>query len=317
MNRLVILNANNQSMEVSVVRYFGDGSNNYFIFSLNEIDIQGRMNIYVTKVINQGGTIVGTNIIDDVEWSNVKLTLQKIIKENKTTGSAAVPDLSIDGLNNIKVLDRRALKLLANSVDMLNKGYKFNVTSTSESSNDPVQLNPIINDQPVKYEQPVQVTPSQYEQPAQVAPAQYEQPVPVVPVQYEQPVQVEPAQYEQPVPVAPVQYEQPVQVEPAQYEQPVPVAPVQYDQPVQVEPVQYEQPVSEEMVQYEQPVQVESVYDQPAQVNQVQYENDDFEQLYLAEREKNSKLIEENNLLLEELNNYKLMVSDIKDILSR
>ena len=295
MNRLVILNANNQSMEVSVVRYFGDGSNNYFIFSLNEIDIQGRMNIYVTKVINQGGTIVGTNIIDDVEWSNVKLTLQKIIKENKTTGSAAVPDLSIDGLNNIKVLDRRALKLLANSVDMLNKGYKFNVTSTSESSNDPVQLNPIINDQPVKYEQPVQVTPSQYEQPAQVAPAQYEQPVPVVPVQYEQPVQVEPAQYEQPVPVAPVQY----------------------DQPVQVEPVQYEQPVSEEMVQYEQPVQVESVYDQPAQVNQVQYENDDFEQLYLAEREKNSKLIEENNLLLEELNNYKLMVSDIKDILSR
>ena len=63
MNRLVILNANNQSMEVSVVRYFGDGSNNYFIFSLNEIDIQGRMNIYVTKVINQGGTIVGTNII--------------------------------------------------------------------------------------------------------------------------------------------------------------------------------------------------------------------------------------------------------------
>ena len=66
-------------MEVDVVRYFSDGGNNYFVFSLNELDSQGHMNIYVTKVINQNGSNVGTNIVDDVEWSNLKSNLQRML----------------------------------------------------------------------------------------------------------------------------------------------------------------------------------------------------------------------------------------------
>lgn len=131
MEKIVIFNANNESMEVDVVRYFSEGENKYFIFSLHELDAQGHMNIYVTKIINQNGVLVGTNIIDDVEWSNLKTNLQRIIKENRANGNAIVNDLPYNNLKNIKVADRRALKLLAASVDMLNFGY--NPQSNEES----------------------------------------------------------------------------------------------------------------------------------------------------------------------------------------
>lgn len=123
MEKIVIFNANNESMQVDVVRYFSEINNKYFIFSLHEIDAQGHMNIYVTKIVDQNGALVGTNIIDDVEWTNLKTNLQRIIKENRANGNAVVNDLPYKELENIKVADRRALKLLAASVDMLNLGY--------------------------------------------------------------------------------------------------------------------------------------------------------------------------------------------------
>ena len=123
MEKIVISNANNESMQVDVVRYFSETNNKYFVFSLHEIDDQGHMNIYVTKIVDQNGVLIGTNIIDDVEWTNLKTNLQRIIKENRTNGNAIVNDLSYKDLEGIKVADRRALKLLATSVDMLNLGY--------------------------------------------------------------------------------------------------------------------------------------------------------------------------------------------------
>ena len=132
MKKITIFNANNENMQVDVVRYFHEGDNKYFIFSLHEIDAQGHMNIYVTKIVSQNGNIIGTNIIDDVEWTNLKTNLQRIIKENRSNGNAIVNDLSINELKNVKVLDRRALKLLATSVDMLNMGYKIEEKNISE-----------------------------------------------------------------------------------------------------------------------------------------------------------------------------------------
>lgn len=130
MEKIVIFNANNESMQVDVVRYFSESNNKYFIFSLHEVDAQGHMNIYVTKTVEQNGTLIGTNIIDDVEWTNLKTNLQRIIKENRTNGNAVVNDLPYSSLANIKIADRRALKLLAASVDMLNLGYN---TSSDEA----------------------------------------------------------------------------------------------------------------------------------------------------------------------------------------
>ncbi len=138
MEKIVIFNANNESMQVDVVRYFSETNNKYLVFSLHEIDAQGHMNIYVTKIVDQNGTLLGTNIIDDVEWTNLKTNLQRIIKENRTNGNAVVNDLSFNGLAGIKVADRRALKLLAASVDMLNLGYNPKDDATGSSGSEPI-----------------------------------------------------------------------------------------------------------------------------------------------------------------------------------
>lgn len=148
MEKIVILNANNESMQVDVVRYFSESNNKYFVFSLNEIDDQGHMNIYVTKTVEQNGTLIGTNIIDDVEWTNLKTNLQRIIKENRASGNAVVNDLPCSSLQNIKVADRRALKLLATSVDMLNLGYNPQESAVEQPIEQSFEQ-PTVQNQPV------------------------------------------------------------------------------------------------------------------------------------------------------------------------
>lgn len=260
MEKIVIFNANNENMSVEVVRYFADGDNKYFVFSLHEIDAQGHMNIYVTKINNQNGMLLGTNIIDDVEWSNLKTNLQRIIKENRTNGNAVVNDLPYNELKNVKVADRRALKLLAASVDMLNLGY-----------------NPIINE--ISNEQP-QVIDNSFAQPYV---ENVQNVAPITPDMGENNMGI----FEN--------NQQPVQnfvqnnVEPANFEQ----------QPIQNMPVQ-------------QPVEP-----QPVQNSVNNSMSADYKDLYFAEKENTNRLIEENNRLITELNNCKLMISDIKNILSR
>ena len=259
MEKIVIINANNEQMQVEVVRYFSESNNKYFIFSLHEVDAQGHMNIYVTKIVEQNGSLIGTNIIDDVEWTNVKTNLQRIIKENRANANAVVNDLPYTDLQNIKVADRRALKLLANSVDMLNMGY-----------------NPTIN---VENEQPNNIDPV----PQQSQPNIFDQ----QPMQNPQP-SIQNMQQPMQNPQPSIQNMQ---------------QPVQNPQPS----INMQQPVQDINVQSAQPI------------NNVQNNtiSDNYKDLYFKEKENTERLIAENNRLTNELNNCKLMISDIKNILSR
>ena len=257
MEKIVIFNANNENMSVEVVRYFADGDNKYFVFSLHEVDAQGHMNIYVTKINNQNGTLLGTNIIDDVEWSNLKTNLQRIIKENRTNGNAVVNDLPYNELQNVKVADRRALKLLAASVDMLNLGYSPSINEvTSEQS---------------------QVTENSFTQPIvqnveNVAPNMGTNNMGI----FENNLQ-------------PVQNSVQNSINQNVIEQ----------QPIQNGPIQ------------------QSINSQPVQNPVNNSMSSDYKELYFAEKENTNRLTEENNRLITELNNCKLMISDIKNILSR
>lgn len=241
MDKITILNANNENMQVEVVRYFREGDNRYFIFSLHEIDEQGRMNIYVTKVVEQNGVLIGSNIIDDVEWTNLKTTIQRIIKENRSNGNAVVNDISLTELSNIKVLDRRALKLLANSVDVLNLGYKKVENQVQESIS---EVNIIDNNQSVSQNQ-----------------------------------------------------SQPIQSN---------------DQQMQAQ--QQTNGLDIFNVQANQNKPVVETNSNQQQNNQI---SDNYKDLYFQEKENNQKLLEEKNKLINELNNCKMIISDIKNILSR
>lgn len=243
MEKKTILNANNESMQVEVVRYFHEGDNKYFIFSLHEVDAQGHMNIYVTKLNNQNGALIGSNIIDDVEWSNLKTNLQRIIKENRSNGNSMVNDLPLGELANIKVLDRRALKLLANSVDMLNLGYQKNNNSINEgiAEIETVSSNNIQNvseNSNQTINNPIQM--QQTTQPNNGLDIFNTQANPTTPSTVQQNVKTS--------------------------------------------------------------------------NNNV---SDNYKELYFQEKENNEKLMEEKNKLINELNNCKMIISDIKNVLSR
>lgn len=265
MEKIVIFNANNESMQVEVVRYFSESNNKYLVFSLHEIDAQGHMNIYVTKTVEQNGILIGTNIIDDVEWTNLKTTLQRIIKENRTNGNAVVNDLPYKGLENIKVADRRALKLLAASVDMLNLGYNPQestpVSGVSETITD-------------SFAQPnVQNQPSDLNTP--------------------------------------------------QNSQTNDMGIFGGNSQISNDNIQNNvQNSVENSTNNIQNPNINTNVVQPNVQNPVQNSADttmsnDYKDLYFREKENTTRLTEENNRLINELNNCKMIISDIKNILSR
>ena len=211
------------------------------------------MNIYVTKIVDQNGNLIGTNIIDDVEWSNLKSNLQRIIKENRTSGNAIVNDLPCN-LQNLKIFDRRALKLFATSVDMLNMGYK---NESDISVSEPTTNNVI--------DTPIQATETMSNN----------------------------------------------NINNIQNEQ---------NRPVQNDIGIFNGNLN---ANQSNPEHINTVNNnQNASINNVETNNqvkstDNFEQLYFLEKNKNEQLIQENNKLITELNNYKVMIQDIKNVLSR
>ncbi len=324
MDKIVILNANNESMQVEVVRYIGEANNRYFIFSLHELDTQGHMDIYVTKIVNQNGMLIGTNIIDDVEWQNLRNNLQRIIKENRANGNAIVNDLPYNELQNVKVADRRALRLLATSVDMLNLGYNpqaninnpvsepvnnsFAQPNVQNNVQNGVQNESIPQNNLDIFNNTVQNTSNDVQNPNNDM-NYYQQPI----------QQTNPSEMQWDMPQA---YQQPMQQPMAQTAQQVGQQPMpQYQQPMQQvyqQPIQqpYQQPMQQSPQQaYQQPMQ--QTYQQPVQ-NPVDNSNsDNYKELYFAEKSKNDQLTAENNQLINELNNYKMMISDIQNVLSR
>lgn len=261
MEKIVIFNANNESMQVEVVRYFSESNNKYLVFSLHEIDAQGHMNIYVTKTVEQNGSLIGTNIIDDVEWTNLKTNLQRIIKENRTNGNAVVNDLPYKGLENIKVADRRALKLLAASVDMLNLGY--NPQEETAGSGVSEAISESFAQQNVQ-NQPSNLNVSQNNSANDMS-----------------------------------IFGNNPQINTDNVQNPV------------------ENSISNVQNQNDSTTVNQQTVQNSVQNSAVNSMSNDYKDLYFREKENTTRLTEENNRLINELNNCKMIISDIKNILSR
>ncbi|NLM62736.1 MAG: DUF1292 domain-containing protein [Mollicutes bacterium] len=124
MENITIINANNESVNVRVIRYFELNNNNYFIYSLNEIDDQNYVKLYAVKVENQNGAYVGSSIVNEEEWNAVKELIKVIIKGNKD-GVAEVADLNHNELDSLSVTNARAFKLASQLADLLAANKKI------------------------------------------------------------------------------------------------------------------------------------------------------------------------------------------------
>lgn len=121
MNNKIGIIFNNQNLEVSVIRFFKKNDQVYLVYSLLEKDEYDYIKLYVSKIYNQGGQLVGNGITDDNEWRSVKDEIQDIIRANREHLQPNIVDLDAVILKNLKVNDRRAFKLLEQSINLLEK----------------------------------------------------------------------------------------------------------------------------------------------------------------------------------------------------
>ena len=79
--KVVIENKDGTSLEVEVITYLvsEDQQNHYIVYSKGETSgNEGDEVIYISKIINNSGTLMIEEIKDDTEWNNVQLLLKKI-----------------------------------------------------------------------------------------------------------------------------------------------------------------------------------------------------------------------------------------------
>lgn len=132
MDKVSLLGINNEKFDVAVIRFFSLNVNNYFIYSMNEVDEQNYIKLYAVKINIDTNGISSSNIIDENEWLAVKEMIKTIIKENKE-GSLTVVDADYHKLENVKIGESRVFKLSAPLVELL-KANKKNFTPTPEVS---------------------------------------------------------------------------------------------------------------------------------------------------------------------------------------
>ncbi len=113
-----ILDANGDSQEVEVIRYFKSNGADYLLYALNEVDEQDYLKLYGLKIENAKGLS-----IPDDEWALVKDEIKKIIKGNKE-GNLEVEDLDFTTLEGITSEESRAFKLSTQLVELLGSNKK-------------------------------------------------------------------------------------------------------------------------------------------------------------------------------------------------
>jgi hypothetical protein len=123
MDKVSLLNVNNEKVDVAVVRFFSLNNNNYFIYSMNEVDEQSYIKLYAVKITSDINGIISSNITDENEWLSVKEMIKTIIKGNKD-GNLSVVDLDYRKLENVKLSESRVFKLSVQLVDLLQANKK-------------------------------------------------------------------------------------------------------------------------------------------------------------------------------------------------
>lgn len=184
----ITINENGNTKEVSIVRYIKNNENKYLIYTMGEIEGE-LQRIYIAKVLDQNG-LEGIKVPDE-EWDTVKKLIQEIVKENRANMPVQVPDLDEKTLNNIRIEDKRIIKLKADNIPTLEANKNYVVESAKpievEAPVIPeINVNPVIDIDVPKVEEPT------FAEPAPVEPVV--QAVTDIPAEPEIPATVEPAQ---------------------------------------------------------------------------------------------------------------------------
>ena len=120
MSKVYISNANNEKIEIDVIRYFENNDSKYLIYSLNEPIGDGYIKLYASKILDDNGYI----ITNEEEWDLVKKIIKEVIKSNHEGTELNIFDLNETELEDVVLQDTRVFKLQGNLVNLLSDNKK-------------------------------------------------------------------------------------------------------------------------------------------------------------------------------------------------
>ena len=146
----IAINENGNAREVSVVRYIKNNENKYLIYTMGEIEGE-LQRIYIVKVLDEP-VLTGIKVPDE-EWDEVKRLIQEIVKANRANMPVEIPDLDEKSLNNIRIEDKRIIKLKADNIPTLEANKNFVIENSKEIEVEApvipeIKVNPVINVEP-------------------------------------------------------------------------------------------------------------------------------------------------------------------------
>lgn len=112
MGKVYVMDNRGREKQATKVRYFKYNDNNYFVYTLNEIDEDGYIKLYIKKIVNGED-----REIEDTVWDSVKAIIQEVFREIKAGTHYSYEDLNIDEVNEIMESGAKIFRLRKDVVD--------------------------------------------------------------------------------------------------------------------------------------------------------------------------------------------------------
>lgn len=145
-----------KGIQFSLVRFFQLNNLKLLIYVTNEaLDEQGRSTIYISSIDTNG--VVSANAVLDTDWDAVKNIIKDIVNANKNGQPLPVVDLDYNILEGIQMNGSKALKLMANYVELLKANqpvFEKQKVSTPVNNEQPVgTFQDVVSNNVVSFEQ--------------------------------------------------------------------------------------------------------------------------------------------------------------------
>ena len=150
MDKVKIILENGIQKEVDGIFYLYN-QKYYFIYTEKEIDENGYVILHIVQVGKEiknsetgpveTGYMIGVEIANELEWSNIKESVTKLVEDKKNkTQSSDINYLPITMLNNLKIISKKHFRLLKNVV-IESFGLQLDVLENSIVNNSELNMN--------------------------------------------------------------------------------------------------------------------------------------------------------------------------------
>ncbi len=128
MDNVYVMDNRGSEKLATKVRYFKYNNNSYFVYTLNEVDNEGYVKLYIKKIVGNEDVA-----IDDNEWPTVKGIVQEVFREIKAGTHYCYEDLDLNKINEIMDTGSRIFRLKQVVVDdILAKKSDINLSDVND-----------------------------------------------------------------------------------------------------------------------------------------------------------------------------------------